>query len=144
MSQATSECPSTTDRGAYGERLAESYLAERGLRCIERNFRCRQGEIDIIAFDGDVLCIVEVRSLESAAHGDPLETIGAGKIARIMWAAEFYLAQTYGGEENWPPIRFDAVGIILASPPQIRWVKEAFDASSAAGVHLGAPMGAGR
>ena len=117
--------PSTTDRGRRGEELAVEFLAREGYRIIERNFRVRGGEVDIIAYEGDVLCFVEVRSLASAEHGDPLETISPRKIARVVHAARAYLAEL---PHPWPLMRFDAVGITGAGEPRIVLCREAFEA----------------
>lgn len=72
-----------------------------------------------------MLCFIEVRSLTDPAHGDPLETITPAKIARVVRAARHYVQQLAG---VWPIMRFDAVGIVLTDPPQIRLIREAFEA----------------
>ncbi len=105
--------------------MAATHLTERGYRIVTRNFRAPGGEIDLIAYDGEVLCFVEVRSLSNPKHGDPLETITRQKIARVIRASRAYLEELSG---PWPAMRFDAVGIVMTDPPRIRLVQEAFEA----------------
>ncbi len=116
----------TTVRGAAAEEIAARYLRDVGYRIVARNHRCSGGELDLVAWDGDILCFVEVRSRGSDAFGDPLETITPQKIRRVVCAARDYLAGLGG---KWPEMRFDAVGIIMEEPPRITLVRDAFDAS---------------
>ncbi|MEJ7707486.1 MAG: YraN family protein [Nocardioidaceae bacterium] len=69
--------------GDFGERLAARHLVERGLVIVDRNWRCRDGEIDIVARDGDVLVICEVKTRTSIRYGTPFEAITADKAARL-------------------------------------------------------------
>ncbi len=115
----------TLARGAAAEELAVAHLRAAGYRIIDRNFRVSGGEIDVIAYDGEVLCFVEVRSLASPKMGDPLETITPAKIRRIVLAAREYLTEL---PAPWPTMRFDAVGITLGEPPSLRLVRDAFEA----------------
>ncbi len=106
--------------------MAETHLCTLGYRTLLRNYACKEGEIDLIAWHGDTLVFVEVRSQKSPQHGDPLETITRPKQLRIIAAARHFLAS---GQLStpWPPMRFDAVGVILSSPPLVRVVSEAFE-----------------
>jgi putative endonuclease len=113
------------NRGARSEALAADYLASLGYRIVARNHRCRRGEIDIIAYDGDTLCFVEVRSRTPSRFGTPLETIGRQKMRRIVFAAQDYISRL---GTPWPPMRFDAVGIALSQPPRFELVRGAFEA----------------
>ena len=115
----------TTSRGSAAEDLAVEHLTQNGYRIVARNHRCSGGEVDIVAWDGDVLCFVEVRSLTDPQQGDPLETITPIKIRRIVAAARHYI-ETLPAE--WPEMRFDAVGITLGETPDIRLIREAFEA----------------
>jgi putative endonuclease len=115
----------TRERGADAEALAADYLTHQGYRLVARNYRTDGGEIDLVAFEGETLCFVEVRSLKNPEHGDPLETITGQKIARIIKAASAYIEAL---PPPWPAMRFDAVGILMGDPPQIRLVREAFEA----------------
>ncbi len=79
--------------GDYGERLAARYLAEHDLRIVDRNWRCADGEIDIVAEDGRDLVVCEVKTRSSDRYGTPLEAITPEKAARLhrlgrRWAVE--------------------------------------------------------
>ena len=78
--------------GAYGERLAARYLVESGMQILDRNWRCDQGEIDIVAMDGTCLVIVEVKTRRSLAFGSPVEAVSAVKAARLRRLAGCWLA----------------------------------------------------
>jgi len=77
--------------GAFGERLAAAHLEAKGYRIRARNFRCREGEIDIVAQDGETLVFVEVRTRRGDALGGPAESVTAGKEARLVAAATAYV-----------------------------------------------------
>lgn len=112
----------TTAIGRGYEDAACAHLIAGGYRIVTRNYRAAGGEIDIIAYDGDVLCFIEVRGRAGDAFGDPFETIDQRKIQRIMRTARHYVATL---EHAWPPMRFDAVGIIDGEP--IRLLRGAFE-----------------
>lgn len=121
----------TTQKGQRAEEIAVSYLEDHGYQILERNFRCRSGEIDIIACEGDVLCFVEVRSTRSNAFGDPLETIDAAKRRRIIRTAQYFISGAARRYEALPDeIRFDVVGITLEPELKIRLVRGAFETSA--------------
>ena len=112
--------------------MAARLLEARGMRVRERNWRRPEGEIDLVASDSDgtwVFC--EVRSRTGESTGDPLETIGARKRARVIRAARLYLALAE------PPIsatgfRFDVVAVTFfadGSPPRMVHVPAAFESS---------------
>jgi putative endonuclease len=69
--------------GRRGEDLAADYLQAHGMRIVERNWRCPEGEIDIVALDGDALVIAEVKTRTSLAYGHPFEAVGVDKLARL-------------------------------------------------------------
>jgi putative endonuclease len=77
--------------GAFGERLAAAHLEAKGYRIRTRNFRCREGEIDIVAQDGETLVFVEVRTRRGDALGGPAESVTAIKEARLVAAATAYV-----------------------------------------------------
>jgi putative endonuclease len=77
--------------GAFGERLAVAHLEAKGYRIHVRNYRCREGEIDIVAQDGETLVFVEVRTRRGDAMGGPAESVTAGKEARLVAAATAYV-----------------------------------------------------
>ncbi len=79
-------------RGDWGEECAASFLRERGYQIIASKYRCRFGEIDLIARDGNVLCFVEVKLRERVDYGLPREFVTAAKQRRLRMTAQFYLA----------------------------------------------------
>jgi putative endonuclease len=107
--------------GEAAETLAAQHLEAHGLRILARNFRCRAGEIDIIAVDGDTLVFVEVRYRASHRFGGAAASIDGLKQAKIVRAAQFYLA---GRPER--PCRFDAVLLDRLDPRAVEWVRDAF------------------
>ncbi len=107
--------------GGGAEDRAARFLAERGLRIVERNYHCRLGEIDLVAAEGATLVFVEVRLRSDARHGGALESISARKRSRIVAAARHYLMRL--GRE--PACRFDVVALEEGPPA---WLRGAFDA----------------
>ena len=113
--------------GAVGETLACRHLESRGLVVVARNFRCRSGEVDVVARDGETTVFVEVKERTGVTHGEASEAVTFGKRRRIVRAARLYAA-TRGLSES--PLRFDVVGIDWADDgrPRIRHDVGAFDA----------------
>ena len=107
--------------GKFAENRAEKLLAAAGLRILERNYRCRQGEIDLIAEDGDSLVFVEVRSRSRQDYGSAAESITLTKQRRIIAAARHYLATL----PSLPACRFDVVTLDQGREPE--WIKSAFE-----------------
>jgi putative endonuclease len=105
--------------GKMAEDAAAAYLIRQGLRLVERNWRCKGGEIDLIMRDGATLVFVEVRARGSDRFGGAAASITAAKQARIAHAAQFYLA----GLRAIPPCRFDAV---LFQGQALSWLRDAF------------------
>ena len=110
----------TTGRGREAETQAAAYLEERGLRLVERNFRIRGGEIDLVCRDGKTLVFVEVRLRSRSDFGGAGASITAGKRRRLILAARHYLA---GRPDR--DCRFDCV---LLDGRQLEWIKNAFAA----------------
>ena len=108
------------DRGAAAEALAARFLQERGVRIVERNYRCRGGEIDIIARDGATLVFVEVRLRRGSAFGGAAASITATKQRRLGLAASHYLARL--GRE--PPCRFAAILLDSLESERIEWLRD--------------------
>ncbi|MDD5127847.1 MAG: YraN family protein [Dehalococcoidales bacterium] len=96
------------DAGALGEKLAQDFLRERGYQIIETNYRCRDGEIDIVAQHGGSLVFVEVRSKQSDRFGSPEESITAAKRAKLRLMADYYLQNHDILPDSW---RIDVVAI---------------------------------
>ena len=108
--------------GTAYERRAGEYLKEQGYELIGYNFRCRQGEIDIIARDGRYLVFVEVKYRADNAAGNPLEAVTAAKQRTISKVASYYcLTHGYG---TYTPCRFDVAAVL---GEQIKVIQNAFD-----------------
>ena len=113
-----------TSLGNEGERITAEYLKARGYHILERSFRCKGGEVDLIALDGATLVFIEVKLRRSLARGTPLEAVTAVKEARVRRAAQVYLA--YCGS-IFQRIRFDVVAIMKSSKrTDITHLKAAF------------------
>ncbi|MGW8956194.1 YraN family protein [Paenibacillus sp. NPDC055715] len=97
-------------KGALGEQAAASFLENLGYRIIERNWRCRSGEMDLIAAQEDILVFIEVRSRSSFNYGTPAESITARKITQVRQTAAVYLHMNGIGDI---PIRFDMISVRL-------------------------------
>ena len=108
-------------RGAAAEALAAVFLEGQGLRIVERNYRCRFGEIDLVARSGAVLVFVEVRARQSEAFGGAAGSITAAKRRRLVAAARHYLAKHRVSRA----CRFDVV-LVRGREQQIEWLADAF------------------
>jgi putative endonuclease len=95
--------------GRHGETLAVAFLETQGMRIVDRNWRCPEGEIDIVALYGDTLVIAEVKTRKSLAFGHPFEAVGAAKLARLHRLA---LSWCRDHELRAPRRRVDVVGVI--------------------------------
>lgn len=112
------------ETGRCAEEAAESLLRRAGLKILERNFRCRLAEVDIIARDGDTLVFVEVRSHTTDFLADPAQTITRAKQDKVILGARHYLARISGLQ---PPVRFDVVSVRFVNRSRdIRWIRGAF------------------
>lgn len=111
------------ERGAAAEQQACTYLEKQGLQCLERNMRCRVGEIDLIMHDGEELVIVEVRARAQGALVDALSSVSSHKCRRIIQATRYWLARH--PERADQPLRFDVIAI---SGETLNWHRNAFDA----------------
>jgi len=113
-----------TDRqieGQAGEDRAFAYLREQGLTPVERNFRCKGGEIDLIMQDGATLVFVEVRKRADGNYGGAAASITPRKQARLLLAAQVFLQL----RTQIPPCRFDVVAI---DGERMTWLKNAIEA----------------
>lgn len=115
--------------GAAAEEIAASYLAAHGAEVLERNYRRRLGELDVIAREGDTLLIVEVRTRSTNAYGGAAASIDGRKRRRIVRAAQQLLQQ----RRNLAPlaVRFDVVVVtdVEKPEPRVEWIRHAFDAT---------------
>ena len=95
--------------GAYGERVAARHLRDAGLQVLERNWRCDQGEIDLVALDGSCLVVCEVKTRRSLVYGSPVEAVTARKAARLRRLAACWLADH---ELVVDDVRIDVIGVL--------------------------------
>lgn len=114
-------------RGEYGEQIAVEYLRERGYRIQHRNYRCRSGEIDIIAWDGSTLVFVEVKTKGQTAFGVPQAMVGDRKQKTVTRVAMTYVQQH---RLRNAVVRFDVVAITLSpdGTPTVTHLPAAFSA----------------
>lgn len=110
-----------SEQGRRAEALCARVLEGAGLALIERNFRCRLGEVDLIAREGRTLVFCEVRLRRNASFGGAAESITGVKRARIAAAARFYLA---GKPES--DCRFDVMLLDELAPQRVHWIRDAF------------------
>ena len=108
--------------GQRAEQLAESYLKKRGIGIIARNYRCRQGEIDLIGWDGKVLVFVEVKARKDDRCGYPGESLTYWKQRKICYTASVFCMKEKIRQNT--DVRFDVVEIL---GNQIRLIKNAFE-----------------
>jgi putative endonuclease len=122
--KAPAGAPARTARQASGqaaEDQAHAWLSTQGLMPVERNFRCKGGEIDLVMRDGDTLVFVEVRKRADARHGGAAASITSAKQARLIVAAQIFL-QRY----RMPPAcRFD---VIAFDGERMTWLRNAIEA----------------
>ena len=104
--------------GKYGEELAVRHLERSGLVVLDRNWRCRHGEIDIVARDGATLVVCEVKTRRSEAFGTPIEAVTPYKLKRLRRLAMLWLDDH---QTHLPGVRIDVVGIVqpIAGPPSL-------------------------
>lgn len=116
------KCMNKRQVGAHYEQAAARYLEQQGYRIIESNFRCRYGEIDLVAREGAYLVFVEVKYRKDTGAGEPLEAVDYRKQRQISRTAFFYLLCRGYGEDT--PCRFDVAAIL---GEEMRVIKNAFD-----------------
>jgi putative endonuclease len=110
--------------GREGERLAELFLKTKGYKLVERNYRCRGGEVDLIVLDRRVVVFVEVKTRTDHEFGNPLEAVEPRKQRRMILAAQLFLHQKKLHERD---ARFDVVGISWpGSKPLVEHIQNAF------------------
>lgn len=111
--------------GVAAEDEVQCFLQQQGLRVVARNYRTRQGEIDLVCEEsgrgGAVLVFVEVRRRTSSAFGSAAESITGRKRARIIAAARHYMVVNHVTQ----PCRFDCV-LLDGKPARIEWLRDAF------------------
>jgi len=124
------------DRNAVGkaaEAAAESFLQQRGLKTLQRNFHCRMGEIDLVMRDGDCLVFTEVRFRRPGQHGSGADSITQAKRHKLVMAAGFYLRSKKISSHQY--CRFDVVSVSECANTarqayEFNWIRNAFQADS--------------
>jgi len=109
--------------GARAEDLCADHLRRAGLRVLERNWRCRHGEIDLVAEEGGTLVFAEVRYRRAGSHGGAAESVTGAKQARLMAAARLYLMRRPDAD-----CRFDVLLLDALESGRIEWIRNAFSA----------------
>jgi putative endonuclease len=122
--------------GRYGEDVAARHLTAAGLTVLARNWRCREGEVDIVALDGDILVVCEVKTRRDVAFGTPLDAITPVKAARLRRLACRWLADQRAGAaaadrdefDHYAEVRFDVVSVLRSSagPTRVEHLRGAF------------------
>ncbi len=113
--------PAHLVQGEKAEQKALQYLQDQGLAVVGQNFRCKQGEIDLIMRDNNFLVFVEVRYRKNSQYGNALETVTPKKQSRIIAATQHYLVKNNLSRQS---VRFDVVA--MTGNNQLNWVKNAF------------------
>lgn len=108
--------------GSGAERYAEAFLQHHNLVLLQRNYRCRSGEIDLIMREGTTLVFVEVRMRRNPAFGGAAASITPVKQRKLLLAARHYLASL----KVEPPCRFDAILLSGVAGEEVEWIKNAF------------------
>ena len=117
------------DLGRYGEGLAINFLERKGYHILEKNFKNRIGEIDLIVWDGAVICFIEVKTRRSLSHGMPFESVHYYKQRKMAAIAVSYLKYKFRSPDIMA--RFDVISIYKDSTGQdhIEHIVNAFDVS---------------
>ncbi|HTN70823.1 MAG TPA: YraN family protein [Methylomirabilota bacterium] len=111
--------------GKEGERLAERYLQQKGYKIVERNYRCRGGEVDLIVLDRKIIVFVEVKTRSDHRFGSPLEAVETRKQQKMIRAAQFFLHEKKLHSRD---ARFDVVGISWrGQKPAVEHIENAFE-----------------
>ncbi len=114
-------------RGAEAESVAQDYLEMRGLKVVERNYRCRVGELDLVLTDNEMLVIAEVRFRSNTGFASPQETVDRKKQAKLIRATQHFLQSRPALRQY--PVRFDVVAVSgLGKANEVNWIKHAFSA----------------
>ena len=108
-----------------GEAAAARYMGEHGMTVVDTNWRCRMGEIDIVALDGETLVICEVKTRSTVKLGMPEDAVTPAKRARLVRLAEAYVAWAHIAPID---LRFDVVTVIVTGTQRarIRHYRDAF------------------
>ncbi|MCR4723798.1 MAG: YraN family protein [Clostridia bacterium] len=117
-------------RGKDGEDLACRYLEKKGYRILERNFRCRMGEIDVIACDGEYICFIEIKARTRTDYGMPRDAVDRRKQQKLLRCTQLYLKLHPGLARQYSP-RMDIVEILYREDGSfVRHTPNAFSLST--------------
>lgn len=122
MAESAKKQMNKRQTGAQKEQQVCAYLISKGVRMKAQNFRCRQGEIDLIGYDGDYLVFFEVKYRSRSSKGSAAEAVGYTKQKKICRVSDYYRMIHHCTEDT--PIRFDVVAV---EEGRIEWIKDAFD-----------------
>jgi len=103
--------------GDRGETLAAEHLRSIGCKILARQYRCPQGEIDIVAIDGDEVIFAEVKTRQDQSYGFPEEAVTAAKIRHLVLAAEHFLRSKHLEGRPW---RIDVLAVLLQPEPTVK------------------------
>lgn len=116
--------------GRRGEDLAHRYLQSLGFRVVGRNWRSRSGtEVDIIAWDEDVLAFIEVKSRQTDEFGSPDRAVGREKESHVIRAAREYARRS---GSDWSQVRFDVLTVVFTQPVRIELLRDVYRAAQPA------------
>ena len=111
--------------GREGEAMAEAFLRAQRYTIVARNYRCRAGEIDLVALDGGVIVFVEVRSRRGTGAGTPFESVDGRKQAQLARVARHFVAARGWHDRD---ARFDVIGVRFDhDPPALEHLRSAFE-----------------
>ncbi len=111
--------------GAYGERVAVRLLTDQGLEVLDRNWRCRAGELDVVAREGPALVFCEDKTRRASGFGHPVEAVTAVKRRRLRQLARAWLD---AHDHHAPDLRFDVIGVLVprSGPARVTHLRNAF------------------
>lgn len=115
--------------GRRGEDVAAAHLSARGLTVLARNWRCREGELDLVASGGGRLVVAEVKTRSGTGYGLPAEAVTAAKASRIRRLAQRWLAEHHeAGGSGFAEVRFDVVAVLAVpgAAPRVEHYEGAF------------------
>ena len=122
MKATTAVGATTAAVGRYGERVAVDHLQRAGMQVLDRNWRCRDGELDVVVLDGDCVVAVEVKTRRSAACGHPFEAVTPLKAARLR---RLILAWLVAHDRRYARVRVDVVAVLRppSGPAQVEHLR---------------------
>jgi putative endonuclease len=109
--------------GGFGERVACRYLVSQGLVLLDRNWRSRAGELDVVARDGADVVFVEVKTRRSTRFGQPVEALVPAKVRRLRTLARMWLSDN---DVRCERVRFDVISVLVGRSVAVRHLRGAF------------------